>query len=686
MRVDALNEYARCFFGPDFEKMDSLTRIAFSESQAIDYKKGYARSLQNLGLIAYYFEENHPKALKLYENSLASYRANGDSSGVANSLGDIGSYYQGEGDYGLALSNYLRALEIVKKEGNIGGISALSSNIGSIFLLTNENQEALFYINKAMQTCDSIRSPINYGNILSNLMSVWINEGNKDSIDHYFSKTVAYQKNLGMLNYLADTYSNMQTFYQSYATPGEKEFDMRKMYVDSAYKYSIIADYTPTLVKAIYHKGLIYKLENQRDSSEKFFNKVIKLSSDVNYESNYLYESYRNLSEIKAQSGFFSEAFELMRRADQLGQRLAQRQSDEALLNVKSQFQIEEVKKELDLARRRQALVQSELSLVQLDNERKDSVARVKQLQIYIILAGLLVVITLTIILFFAYRNKQKANKTISLQKIQVEEKNAEINLQKQIVEEKHRLLESSILYASKIQQAIMPSDAFIKQLIPSSFVWFKSKEAVSGDFYWVKSWKDQILFAVADATGNGVPGALVSLVCSNGLNRATEDASLNWTGELLTKTHEIVAEEFAKNSGHFSDGMDIGLCSIKDNKLFFSGANRPVWICREGELTEIEGAPISINSKSEKRIFSTEEFLLEKGDVIYLFTNGIIDQFGGADGKKLKISNLRRLLLAIYSYEPDKQREMLQKAFKDWRGNMEQIDDICIMGIKIID
>lgn len=183
--------------------------------------------------------------------------------------------------------------------------------------------------------------------------------------------------------------------------------------------------------------------------------------------------------------------------------------------------------------------------------------------------------------------------------------------------------------------------------------------------------------FAVADSTGHSVPAALVASVCSNSLNRAAEETGFITTGELLTA-------EFAKNTEHLTDGMDIALCAIEGRTLSFSGANRPVWICREGAFIELEGEPTTINAKVPKTLFKTHTVELLTGDVVYLCTNGLIDQFGGEEGKKLRLTNLRRLLQAVYRYDSAKQRDMLQKAFEDWRGNMEQIDDICIMGIKI--
>lgn len=683
-RIDALNEYARCFFGPDFRKMDSLTQLAFNEAKARDYKRGYARSIQNQGLLAYYYEQDDEKAFFLYQKARDSYREAGDSVGVAKTLGDIGSYYQGNGNYGLALSNYLKSLEILEKEKNKQGISTMSNNIGTIFVNTNENEEALFYLTKAIKSCDSIRDPINYGNMLGNVMVAWVSIENDDSVQHYFNKSVAFQQKIGTLNNLAETYSNMQSYYEGYQQPRVREFELRKMYVDSAFKYASISNYTPTIVQANFHKGLIFRYENQKDSSEKYFTKVVDLSSTADYESSDVYNSLRFLAEMYAKSGNYGKAYEFMHKADELGERLSQQKIDEALLKVKVQFQIEEVKKELELSHRMKALVETELEFTKLESQQKDELAKEKQIQLFLIGGGLLVSLAFVFIVYRAYRTKRKANEIINAQKEEVEAKRNEIEIQKQIAEEKKNELEDSIFYAQRIQQALMPDVSRIKETFPNSFIWYRPKEMVSGDFYWLKSIGEKKFFAVADCTGNGVPAALVSLVCTNSLNRAAEKSEGVTAGSLLTKTHILLASEFAKSSENVEDGMDIALCSIEGNVLSFAGANRPVWICRKGEVIEIEGAETSINARSQKIDFETQSIKLKSNDVVYLFTNGLIDQFGGEQGKKLKLSNLRRLLQAVHSYDCDKQRDMLQKAFEDWRGNMEQIDDICILGIKI--
>lgn len=606
--------------------------------------------------------------------------------GVAKALGDIGSYYQGDGSYGQALTNYLNSLEILEDLGSQKGISTMSNNIGTIFVYTNENEEALYYLTKAIQSCDSVRDPINYGNMLGNVLVAWIRQDNAHSVQYYFDKAVRFQRDIGMFSDLAQTYGNMQAFYEDYTEPSTSEFEQRKMYVDSAFKYATIVNYGPTLITANFHKGLIFSHLGNRDSSVHCLSEMVRLSEKFEYETEDLATSLQLLAVNFAEEGDYKKAYEFELKSKETALRMDQRKMDESLHQVKVQFQINEVKKELALAHKTQALIESELERAELSNERKDILAKEKQIQIYLIAVGLVIALMFIFIIYRAYNQKKQANRLIQSQKEEVEAKRNEIEIQKQLVEEKKDELEASIFYAKRIQEALLPSLQLVRDKLPNSFIWYRPKEVVSGDFYWIKSKEQKTFFTVADSTGHGVPAALVASVCSNSLNRAAENTGFITTGELLTKTHELLTAEFAKNTEHLTDGMDIALCAIEGRTLSISGANRPVWICREGEFIELEGEPTTINAKVPKTTFKTHTVELLTDDVVYLFTNGLIDQFGGEEGKKLRLSNLRRLLQAVYRYDSAKQRDMLQKAFEDWRGNMEQIDDICIMGIKISD
>jgi len=252
------------------------------------------------------------------------------------------------------------------------------------------------------------------------------------------------------------------------------------------------------------------------------------------------------------------------------------------------------------------------------------------------------------------------------------------------IIKEKNQDILQSINYALRIQKAILPSIESIKRHLPNSFVLYKPKDIVAGDFYWMEEREGKTLYAVADCTGHGVPGAMVSVICNNALNRSVREYNLTEPGEILVKAREIVVQEFEKSSEEVKDGMDIALCSLEGNTLKYAGAYNPLWMIRSGELIEVQANKQPISQFDNPKPFITHSFELQKGDTLYIFSDGYVDQFGGEKEKKFKAKAFRGLLLGIQDKSMEDQKQIIDEAFEHWRGNLEQIDDVCVIGVKI--
>jgi len=262
------------------------------------------------------------------------------------------------------------------------------------------------------------------------------------------------------------------------------------------------------------------------------------------------------------------------------------------------------------------------------------------------------------------------------------------IEKQKQLVEENQKEIIDSITYAKRLQLAILPADAEIKKYLPDCFIYYQPKGIVAGDFYWMEHLDNTTYIAAADSTGHGVPGAMVSVVCSNALNRAVKEFSLRDTGKILDKTRDLVLETFAKSGEEIKDGMDISLCGINilTNKMQWSGANNQLlYIKNNGkELLEIKADKQPIGKTEYPKSFTSHILELQKGDIIYLMTDGYPDQFGGDKGKKYKYKQLEDLLLANSNKPLEEQKNILSQSFDNWKGALEQVDDVTIIGIKI--
>jgi serine phosphatase RsbU (regulator of sigma subunit) len=301
----------------------------------------------------------------------------------------------------------------------------------------------------------------------------------------------------------------------------------------------------------------------------------------------------------------------------------------------------------------------------------------------------------------------RKQKHIIELQKIKVDEINEElhhqnrevlaqrneIQFQKHLVEEHQKEIVDSITYAKRIQDAILPPIELIKEKLPNSFVLYKPKDIVAGDFYWMEKINNSVFIAVADCTGHGVPGALVSVVCSNALNRAVKEFDINDTGKILDKITDLVLETFEKSSTDVKDGMDISLLSIKYKvsgtitevtEIQWSGANNPLWYFQNKELFEIKADKQPIGKSDYRKPFTTHIIEHKPDTTFYLFTDGYADQFGGPKGKKFMYKQFLDKLTETLSTEPKTQQENLDIAFESWKGNLEQVDDVTVIGIRI--
>jgi serine phosphatase RsbU (regulator of sigma subunit) len=257
---------------------------------------------------------------------------------------------------------------------------------------------------------------------------------------------------------------------------------------------------------------------------------------------------------------------------------------------------------------------------------------------------------------------------------------------QKEKMESKNKEITDSINYAKRIQAAILPAGSLVKNYLPDSFIYYQPKDIVAGDFYWLEKKNDLIIFAAADCTGHGVPGAMVSVICNNALNRCVREFGLTDPAKILDQTREIIITEFEKSDDDVKDGMDISLCCYNPDtkELSWAGANNSLVIINENGLTEIKPDKQPIGKYMDPKPYTAHRVQLKKNDLVYVFTDGYQDQFGGDKGKKFKASRLKELLLNIREKTIPEQKIIIENTFNQWKGGLEQIDDVCIIGVKI--
>ena len=301
-----------------------------------------------------------------------------------------------------------------------------------------------------------------------------------------------------------------------------------------------------------------------------------------------------------------------------------------------------------------------------------------------------LIIIVLIIFFYFSYRLQNHVLIKLRKEMKEKERLYAELQQQKDEIAMKNKDIIDSITYAQRIQKALLPSEKHLKSIFKESFVLHIPKDIVSGDFYWVSERDDRIFLAAVDCTGHGVPGAFMSIIGNELFEKYSSNVLYKHPDEILNKLNEGFFEVFKDiEDNYLRDGMDIALCILdkKTKVLEYAGAFNPLYIIRNNNLIELKADRFSIglsNIENEKPKFTNKIFQTYTGDVIYMFSDGYPDQFGGPEGKKYKYRRFRHLLLALHQLPMEKQKEFLHKSIMDWKGNLEQVDDILVIGFKI--
>lgn len=404
------------------------------------------------------------------------------------------------------------------------------------------------------------------------------------------------------------------------------------------------------------------------DSAMISVNESIRLARE-NRLDNELNEALTLLTDLYVREDNYPKAFATLKEQSELNSKI---------YNLERIGRINELEKQLQL---------SEKEKVIAAEKNKQEKLQAQNLLLYLIIFAVIAVAALSILLLLRTR---RLNHRIAGQKQLIEEKSA-------IIEDAYKNITDSISYSKRIQNAILADDAFVKSLFPQSFILYKPKDIVSGDFYWFERWGNEILFAAIDCTGHGVPGAFMSIVAYNQLNEAVNIHGLSKPNLILNALTKGVSKAL-KQSGNSDeagsyetqvrDGMDIALCAYEPatRRLSFAGAYNPLWIVRNGSIIEVapDKQPIGAFPGQEIKPFTLKEMQLEAGDQLYLFSDGYADQFGGPRGKKFKYAQLKEVLLKITEEPMEKQLQVLDETIESWRGNFEQIDDILVMGIRV--
>jgi tetratricopeptide (TPR) repeat protein len=688
-------------------------------AKQINYNKGLATIYNNLGTI-YQNQSNYPEALNMFFESLKIFEKANNLKGMSVNYNNIGNIFRIQNKNDEAVNYYNKSIEIKKQLGDAAGLASSYNNIGIVYFNNKDYDKALEFHNSALKIREESSNKLGISMSLQNIGTIYFSKNQLEKANEYFLKSLELKEEILDKSGMVALFRSMGKLRID-----TKEFDEARIYFEKAIALGLELD----LKKELYEcYRFLASVDSVKGNYKSAFINII--TADTYKDS--IYNKENNIKLFQSQLNYEIEKKETMALVEREKQKyiLSKSQHDILLLQQQNKFNELDIQKKIVELRRKDMLndnQQKSIALLNKDRiikseQAKQSLLQLKQQRLvtYFISTICLLFVILLFFVINAFLAKNKKNKIILSQKEKVEEQNELIELQKSQVEAKNREMLDSILYAKRLQDAIFPSSQYLNNVLKKGFVFYMPKDIVSGDFYWAQENNKNIFFAVADCTGHGVPGALVSVVCSNALRRAINEFHISEPGEILDKVRELVVETFEKGDEDVKDGMDISLCNLEkinseNVKLQWAGANNPLWIVRPTsikkneankqneivdnntlsknilinnfdnyELIEIKANIQAICKEENPKPFTTHSITLEKGDTLYLFSDGFADQFGGKKGKKFKLHNFKELIISIQNFDMDAQKEMIKNTFEVWKGNLEQVDDICIVAVKI--
>jgi serine phosphatase RsbU (regulator of sigma subunit)/Tfp pilus assembly protein PilF len=586
--------------------------------------------------------------------------------GLAESFNLRGSINRDQSNLRDALDNFLSAIKLFEELKMPVKVAGIQNNLGLIYAEIKEYRTALAYYFKA----EKINLSADYKGFLAinynNIATCYQKLNQFHSAQTYLNKSLALRQEINDTMGMAMAYHNIGITHQLTDDNDSAVFFFNK-------SLSYLGNMNENMGHAYNYLelGNSYLQKKKLAEAEKYLLNALRISENNELEGLKV-EIYKYLSEVYQHKNDYRKAFTFQNLYMSSKENIESGESKNEILKKELEYDFAK-RQELQ---RKDAENKQAISNAEIQSQKKLTTGAVIAL---VILSGLIIIV------LRSYNQKRKANYIISKQKELVEHKNKEIL--------------DSINYAKYIQTALLPSEKVISDLHVDCFILFKPKDIVSGDFYWIhnnpstKSTENEVYIAAVDCTGHGVPGALVSVVGNNGLNRCVKEFGIHDTGKILDKLSELVEETFEKSENELKDGMDISLLKINSNELDknsvqlqWSGANNPIWIIKKdsGVLEEIKANKQPVGKFDDRTSFTTNQLSLQKGDRLYLFTDGYADQFGGPKGKKFKYRQLEELLLHTRHLTLNDQKQALEDAFHSWKANHEQVDDVCIIGISV--
>lgn len=691
-----------CYYSiNNFELALEHLNTSLELARKINSQQWIAKGLNRVGNV-YQLKSNYHQAFNAYKEALQLNQKLEDHPEIARTLVNLGTIYNLFGNYQKSIEYFLKALALYENIGDVEGVAWTSLNISRMFNRLGLHEKAMQYAETA----------------LNNYREVEVKKGNSTGVTLSLTE-------LGNIYYYLKTYNKALEYFETVLEINTKT---KNIHGKAANLLAI---------------GIINSQMGNLDEAENNFQMALALKIQLN-DSIDLSSLYRHLGANAVKKGNNKEGIRYLN----MGLAIAQKQK--LLSDIKDCYQslsisfasLNNYQKALyyqvlysqlkdsinagDIARlEMQYDFDKREKEQEIINQQKEAIQEVKlerqrTISGFIALAFILTLL-LAGVIFYYYREKKKINQVLLEHNLEIERQKNEIENQKQEIEaqrdlatrqrdqiaDQQRQITDSIRYASRIQNAVLPRESTIRELINDFFIIYKPKNIVSGDFYWISKLEDgKLVVAISDCTGHGVPGAFMSMLGITHLKELTSVAHHVHAGDLLFKLRKLIINSLNQtgNEGDSVDGMDMSLVLIDkiNKKIEYAGAYLPIFICREKQLEKIHDADDQIDSDNFELFeirgnkmpigyhptgelpFDNHSINIFPDDSIYMFSDGYSDQFGGPSNSKFLLSNFKKLILNLQHFSMQDQKRVLDQTIEDYRGTQKQVDDILVMGFKV--
>ncbi|MBK7310736.1 MAG: SpoIIE family protein phosphatase [Sphingobacteriaceae bacterium] len=573
----------------------------------------------------------------------------------------IGYAYFNKTNFRKALDHYFLAATYYESINNDTLMAQVYNNIGQMFYYNYNKKMAKEYWIKAMEKCKAVKNESYLSDILNNLGAICWDEKNYKKAIEYYEESAAidlkkgdYASYAGVINNIGMAYSEVFEVSNDMISKNMSQaYYLKSLRIIDSLPYNI---YSVQIYLSV--AGALVDFERNSLALMVIKKAEAKMPKVLNKEYlNFLNTKARVLLNNKKPV----DAYLCLKRYVVIKDSLFTLDANAQMLEAEARYENDKQTKEIELQKS--------------DIERKNLKLRQSTIVGYSLGIGVLLLIVIAFMTYRRYAEKQKANKIISFQKEEVESK-------KLIIEEKQREIIDSINYAKRIQYSLLANEQLLKNNLCEYFIFFNPKDIVSGDFYWATKKDNKFYMAVCDSTGHGVPGAFMSLLSIGSLSEAINENNITEPNEVF----EYVRKRLIESMEGQRDGFDGVLLCIDESKkkvIYASAHNGPVLV-RDGTIKELDADKMPVGMGVRDEPFKKYSIDVQKGDRLYLYTDGFADQFGGPKKKKFKYKQLNEILLFNCMKPMSEQREILKQTFNDWKGELEQVDDVCVIGIHL--